>query len=205
MALDNRSNVSDIHDPTHFKFLHQYSHFGIKLRLETYFKFFFVREPFERLLSAYEDKFVKMQWPEEAILTSSKRIIDYFKFVADPKTDDQVTFSKFIFYVSGAGFNQNRHWNTYDSLCHPCDINYDFIGHFDKMPQEAPFILKRTGMDRVATFPDFHTHNTSSMLHEKYSQVPRARIVKLARAFQKDFKMFNFSFPGPLSRLMRGD
>ena len=34
-----------------------------KRKWETYFKFTFVREPFERILSAYKDKFVYPRFP----------------------------------------------------------------------------------------------------------------------------------------------
>ena len=202
LALDNRTDVIDVHDPTNFKFLSNYSDKGIKLRLQSYFKFFFVREPFERLLSAYENKFVHRQWPWRLLLKYERKVLDNFKRV-DPNSDDEVTFKKFLYYVSGTGFNRDRHWRTYDTLCHPCDIQYDFIGHFDDMPDEAPYILRQTGMDRVATFPDFITHNTTSKLLEQYALIPKEKIVELAKAFREDFEMFSYDFPGPLSDLMR--
>ena len=202
LALDNRTDVNDVHDPKHFKFLSEYPHEDIKVKLQTYFKFLFVREPFERLLSAYENKFVMREWPWKVIDKYSKEIVDNFRRKDPNSADDNVTFTKFIYYVSDVGFNKNRHWESYDKLCHPCDIHYDFIGHFEHMPEEAPYILRQTGMDRVATFPDFLTHDTSSKLREKYAHVPKTKIVELAKAFEKDFEMFNYTFPGPLSDLM---
>ena len=57
LALDNRTDVDDVHDGKHYKFLfNDYSDEDIKVRLQSYFKFLFVREPLERLLSAYNDK-----------------------------------------------------------------------------------------------------------------------------------------------------
>ena len=203
LSLDNRTNVKDIHDPRNFKFLSQYSDEGIKVRLHTYFKFLFVRDPFERLLSAYENKFEKKAWPFSQTQKFSKEVVDNFKHL-DPNSDNNVTFTKFIYYVVGVGFNRNRHWKTYDKLCNPCDIHYDFIGHFDHMPEEAAYILRQTGMDQVATFPEFRTHNTTSKMLRKYAQIPKAKIVELAKAFQKDFEMFGYGFPGSLSDLMLG-
>ena len=204
LVLDNRTNVTNsgnVHNPRYFKSLGRYSDEGIKLRLQSYFKFFFVREPFERLLSAYENKFIERRWPLNVIAWFSKQIINNFKQV-DPNSDDQITFTKFIYYVSGIGFNRDRHWTSYNKLCHPCDIQYDFIGHFDNMPDEAPYVLRQTGMDRVATFPDFINHNTKDKLLHRYAPIPKEKIFELAKAFEKDFKMFNYDFPGPLSDLM---
>ena len=199
LALDNRTDTDGVHDPRNFKFLNQYSNEDIELRLQTYFKFLFVREPFERLLSAYENKFT--EWPSQQIYQYSKEIVDNFKHV-DPNSDNNVTFKKFIYYVCGVGFNNNRHWKSYDKLCQPCNIHCDFIGHFEHMPEEAPYILRKTGMDEVATFPKFRTHSTTSKLLEKYAPIPRAKIVELAKAFEKDFEMFEYHFPGPLYDLM---
>ena len=145
---------------------------------------------------------MERQWPRHNIRYFSKKTIENSVKSEDPNSEDSVMFTKFIYYVSGVGFNKDRHWQSYDKLCHPCDIHYDFIGHFDSMQEEAPYILRQTGMDRVATFPEYRTHNTTSKLLEKYAPISRAKIVELAKAFEKDFEMFNYTFPGPLSDLM---
>ena len=46
-----------------------------KQMLETYFKFTFVREPFERILSAYKDKFVHIRKEDRKILAFHGREI----------------------------------------------------------------------------------------------------------------------------------
>ena len=49
LALDNRTDVDNVHDNKHFKFLlYDYSDEDIKVRLKSYFKFLFVREPLDR-------------------------------------------------------------------------------------------------------------------------------------------------------------
>ena len=193
-----------IHKRRLYKHLSQYSDEDIKLRLKTYFKLFFVREPFERLLSAYSDKFVKSRhtWKVGySFEPFEKQMVNNFKRV-DPNSDEKGSFTKFIYYVSGVGFNREPHWTSYDSLCHPCEIDYDFIGHFEHMPDEGPYILRQTGMDRVATFPEFVTHNTTAKLLHEYAPIPKQKIVELAKAFEKDFDTLGYKFPGPLTDLM---
>ena len=68
------------------------------------------------------------------------------------------------------------------------------------MQEEAPYILRQTGMDRAVTFPPFHTHNTTSQHLKNYAPIPK--IAQLGKAFEEDFEMFNYDFPGPLSDLM---
>ena len=57
-------------------------------------------------------------------------------------------------------------------------------------------------MDRAVTFPPFHTHNTTSQLLKSYAPIPKEKIAQLGKAFEEDFEMFNYDFPGPLSDLM---
>ena len=73
LALENRTNVADVHSESNFKFLQEYSDEGVKMRLQSYYKFLIVREPFERLLSACENKFVERQWPWFRILKLEHR------------------------------------------------------------------------------------------------------------------------------------
>ena len=203
LALRERPNAHlGIHNPANYKWLYKgYSDKEIKWRLQTYFKFVFVREPFERLLSAYQDKFVET--PD--IYTMKRyatKIIENFKHYTDRNSDNELTFKKFIYYITSIGFNNNRHWATYESLCLPCDIQYDFIGHFKDMQEEARHVLRRTGMDKEVTFPPFLSHNTSSKMLTNFATIPKAKILQLAKLFEKDYQMFNYPFPGVLSDLL---
>ncbi|XP_068695160.1 carbohydrate sulfotransferase 11-like isoform X1 [Montipora foliosa] len=202
-ALKERPNVHlDIHNPGNYKWLNKgYSDEEIKWRLQTYFKFVFVREPFERLLSAYQDKFVET--PDIHYMERyATKIIDNFKHYTDRSSDNELTFKKFIYYITSIGFNNDRHWATYESLCLPCDIQYDFIGHFNDMQEEARYVLRRTGMDKEVTFSPFLSHNTSSKMMTNFATIPKAKILQLAKLFEKDYQMFNYPFPGVLSDLL---
>ena len=207
LALDNRTDVTehDGHNKENFKHLfNDYSDEEIKVRLQSYFNFLFVREPLERLLSAYNDKFINKIWPPEMIESYKTKILERYKQdePSSSSSEHNLTFKKFIYYVSDVGFDRDMHWRSYGPLCHPCDIEYDFIGHFEDMPEEAPYILRQTGMHRVVTFPPFLTHNTTSQLLESYAPIPKEKIAQLGKAFEEDFEMFNYDFPGPLSDLV---
>ncbi|XP_068695244.1 carbohydrate sulfotransferase 11-like isoform X3 [Montipora foliosa] len=205
LALKERPNVHlDIHNPRNYKWLNKgYSDEEIKWRLQTYFKFVFVREPFERLLSAYQDKFVET--PDIHYMERyATKIKDNFKhyMYTDRSSDKELTFKKFIYYITSIGFNNDRHWATYESLCLPCDIQYDFIGHFNDMQEEARHVLRQTGMDKEVTFSPFLSHNTSSKMLANFATIPKAKILQLAKLFEKDYQMFNYPFPGVLSDLL---
>ena len=71
------------------------------------------------------------------------------------------------------------------------------------MPEEAAYILRQTGMDQVAAFPEFLTHNTTTKMFRNYAQIPKAKIFELAEAFRQDLEMFGYGFLGSLSDVMR--
>ena len=207
LALNNLRNVTDgkvIHNRAYYTFLDSYSDEEIKLRLQTYYKFFFVRYPTERLLSCFRDKFEREHGDKYYAQKFSKRIVDSFRRSIDPKSDNNVTFEKFVHYISTVGFNEDDHWATYDFICQPCVILYDFIGRFEDMAEEASYILRQKGMDKVATFPAFHTHNTKSKILEYYATIPKVKIVQLVKLYERDYEMFHFGFPGPLAQYLEG-
>ena len=193
LALNNRK-VKYVHLPKHFKFLHYYSKDGIRFRLETYYKFLFVREPLERLLSAYQDKFAidVGRWRE----TSRRIVTNYRRY--HPNADAKVTFDKFITFLIDDK-DKDEHWQTFYNLCHPCHIKYDFIGHFESLQEEADYVLRNASIANVTSFPRTISHNTSALLRDRFSEVPWDTIVKLGKVYQNDFEIFNYPFPGPLS------
>ena len=73
------------------------------MRLQSYYKFLFVREPFERLLSAYENKFVKRQWPWRYIFKFERDIYEKFSQV-DPSAGWNVTFKRFVYFLNDLDF-----------------------------------------------------------------------------------------------------
>ena len=57
------------------------------------------------------------------------------------ETGEDVTFEEFVQYVlQQADVGQDRldsHWRPQYNLCQPCHINYDFIGHYETLRQDA--------------------------------------------------------------------
>ena len=75
--------------------------------------------------------------------------------------------------------------------------------HFNDMAEEAAYILRRTGIDEVATFPPFVTHDTKTKMLEYFATIPKAKIFQLVKLFEKDYEIFNLHFSGVLSDLLR--
>ena len=182
--------------------------------LETYFKFTFVREPFERILSAYKDKFVHLRRVDRPILAfHGREILKNFRPNATrqafTKLDD-ITFREFIQYLVTKGSNKSTpvidwHWDNYVNICGMCAINYDFIGHYETFDQDLADFIEAAGVSpKVAERFDARANNksdTASLLVSYYSQIPIEWIDILGRLFRANFEMFSYDFPGPLKSL----
>ena len=201
-AENQREQVAfNPHRRSLFSWLKDYNVTARKEILKNYYKAMFVREPFARLASAYRDK-VNDVW--------FKRFVIPNKTTEELKKEAAVPFSTFIKSVllSNAttfperGYIEDQHWRPYERIC-PCEIDYDFIGHFENLGEEAPQLLKIIGVDDYVTFPEYHPSKTTSHVIDYYSQLTKDEILQLGRLFELDFKLFGYSFPGPLAEVLK--
>ena len=184
-----------------------------KENLKTYFKFTFVREPFERILSAYKDKFVYPRFPLPKLRLHGRAILSTVRPNASKsaldKLDD-ITFREFIEYLVTKGSNESTpvmdwHWDNYVNICGMCAVNYDFIGHYETFDQDlADFKEAARLSPQQAKKFDVRANNqssTASSMLSYYSEIPVKWIDILGRLYRANFEMFGYNFPGPLKSL----
>ena len=168
-------------------------------RLNAYFKFVFVREPLQRLLSAYKDWFIRLPGYTKDIRKDIVQALRPRDF--EPEGENFVSFSEFIQYYSN-NISRNHHWRQYEKLSHPCVINYDFIGHFETLEEDGPLLLKMAGIEDRTTFPPIHKSTGSDEVLKYYSQVPPKYIIQLGELYRNDFEMFGYEYLGPVKKLL---
>ena len=169
-------------------------------RLKTYFKFVFVREPLQRLLSAYKNKFLQIPSYTKDLrkeIVQSLRPQDF-----KPEGKNFVKFKEFIQYFS-SNMSRDQHWRRYEKLCHPCVIDYDFIGHLETLKEDAALLLKIAGIDSRVTFPPIHKSTGPSEVLKYYSTVPLKYIHRLGEQYRNDFEMFGYEYLGPVKNLLK--
>ena len=116
----------------------------------------------------------------------------------DQNGDNNVSFPEFVQFYSRQ-MNRNPHWRQYEQLCHPCVVNYDFIGHLETLQQDAQLLLKIAGVDGRVTFPPIHNATSLSDVLQYYSMVSSKYIARLGEIYRNDFEMFGYEFPGPVT------
>ena len=185
-AFDGRPHAREL-----FSWLSDYSPAKRKTILNTYYKAMFVREPFARLLSAFKDRVQPR---------GNGYFRKYFRGLTDEELEKNSGFSLFVKFVlsyNHSSMKMNPHWRSYEALC-PCEVDYDFIGHFENLGHEAPHLLKAIGVDHYVTFPEYHPSKSKPHLLEYYSKLIKEEIFKLGTFYELDFKLFGYDFPGPL-------
>ncbi|KAM9376243.1 carbohydrate sulfotransferase 8-like [Pholidichthys leucotaenia] len=192
------------HYGNHLRRLESYDRAGIAERLHSYTKVLFVREPFERLVSAFRDKFESPNSYYHPVF--GRPIISRYRANASRtalRTGAGVTFREFVQYLLDVRrpVGMDIHWEPISQLCNPCLLRYNFIGKFENLEEEANFLLRRIGAPANLTFPDFKDRNplaerTSSKITQQYfSQLNATERQKAFDFYYMDYLMFNYPKP----------
>lgn len=192
------------HYGNHLRRLESYDRAGIAERLRSYTKVLFVREPFERLVSAFRDKFESPNSYYHPVF--GRPIISRYRANATRtalRTGAGVTFREFIQYLLDVRrpVGMDIHWEPVSQLCNPCLLRYNFIGKFENLEEEANFLLQNVGAPRNLTFPDFKDRNplaerTSSRITQRYfAQLNSTERQKAFDFYYMDYLMFDYPKP----------
>ncbi|EMP26445.1 Carbohydrate sulfotransferase 9 [Chelonia mydas] len=193
-----------VHYGKHLKKLDSYDLKGIQTRLNTYTKTIFVRDPMERLVSAFRDKFEHPNSYYHPVF--GKAIIKKYRLNAREealKTGSGVKFEEFVQYLldSHRPVGMDIHWEQISKLCHPCLINYDFIGKFETLEEDANYFLQLIGAPADLKFPNFKDRHSSD--ERTNMEVVRQYLKELSGSerqltydfYYLDYLMFNYTMP----------
>ncbi|KFQ20766.1 Carbohydrate sulfotransferase 9, partial [Merops nubicus] len=199
-------NIShdDVHYGKHLRKLDSYDLKGIHTRLNTYTKAIFVRDPMERLVSAFRDKFEHPNSYYHPVF--GKAIIKKYRRDAKEEalnTGAGVKFREFIQYLldSHRPIGMDIHWEQVSKLCYPCLIHYDFIGKFETLEEDANSFLQLVGAPAELKFPKFKDRHSSD--ERTSAEVVRQYLKELSKEerqltydfYYLDYLMFNYTSP----------
>ncbi len=190
-------------------------------RLENYRKAVFFREPITRLLSAHLSKFcdrgqIQRFWENKYGQRLSGCTV---KAIIMPATQVNmsaatapflnITLAEFIQYITDLvdGIRLHAisdHFLPQNLVAMPCAIHYDFIGHFENLTTEAPYMLKFLGVNHVVEYPPVHESAARDKLIEAYKKVPLDLINRLRKYYHADYELFGYSFDDTLQTIING-
>ena len=181
--------------------LDKYSVEEIRYKLLKYKKVVFVREPLERVLSAYRNKFTTTYNKRYHHRYGVEIIKKYRKNLTREITDeDQVTFDEFVKYlIDLRPDRRDVHWELQHNLCFPCSVSYDFIGKYESLKLDAARALEVMGASERITFPDIGKNrtgkDTKTLMRQFYSQISVQDFVRLQKIYEMDYNLFEYRKP----------
>ncbi|KAJ4931723.1 hypothetical protein JOQ06_010163 [Pogonophryne albipinna] len=191
------------------KFWKRYGKFAkhlMKVKLKKYTKFIFVRDPFVRLISAYRNKF---ELPNANFYLRFAQVMlrRYANQPTPPASADEAfgmgihpSFPNFLQYLLDPQTEKempfNEHWRQVYRLCHPCQIQYDFVGHLETAEEDAEHLLRQLKVDNVVEFPTSRRNFTASTLEaDWFNTVPLETRKELYKLYEPDFRLFGYDKP----------
>ena len=201
--------VTDVHD-SYQKYLKTFGRFSFReqqLRITTYKKFMFVRDPLVRLLSAFRNKFLgpnHAQWfryVDEIVTFYNKYpMLPFNRTMTWSLMKTGISFRIFLqFLVDHRKVGEkisNRHYALYENLCAPCKVQYDYIGEFDNLETEANAIFEDLSIG--FRFPLRRGNDTAlktvELMHKYLSSVPKELLSAVLALYSTDFMHFGYNY-----------
>ena len=169
--------------------------------------FSFVRHPFERLVSAYKEKFVMTSILDEK--GQEERLKEFFFFKTNPKYREWYkkdhSFSSFVELVLKE-YSQSRqlswpwkingHWTPMSMRCFYCDVRYDVIGRMETFSDDLKYIIMKNKLGDILS-EDKKVRTTGGSPKDDalryFSQLRKEQIRSLYEVYKMDFKLFGYN------------
>ena len=162
--------------------------------MTNYTKFMAVRHPIERLISLYRQKlYTTPENPHsDCHLCKSLGTRLLKKYRANPSEESLVTgrgVTQEEFFRHLIKNNElNEHWTEYSLLCHPCEINYDYILKTETMDVDAAQVIRRV---YNSTLP-FLESNPTNVSHVTKTRVSEEVNRDLLKRYDIDMDLFGY-------------
>jgi len=167
--------------------------------------FAFVRHPFERLVSAYENKVLYRQDPG----TIYQRMADKWGPGFDSFAVGLLKQAEQRGCFRGGACNVNRHFVPMITFCGFCDVDYDHVGKYESLAEDMRRVWAAAGLAdnealleetigvKVNAVPaDVQKRSGSQKSKEYFAQISAEQRRKFYELYKEDFQAFDYSLDG---------
>ncbi|XP_055539620.1 carbohydrate sulfotransferase 11 isoform X2 [Wyeomyia smithii] len=169
--------------------------------------FLIVREPFERLVSAYRDKLEGSRNTYYRLL--GQQIVAKFRKKDDKfalKQPKGPTFREFLeflvsHYKSGGRFDE--HWSPIYLFCTPCSINFTLIAKVETLQRDSEYIIRQAGLEtlllnklpheKARAIENRSATKTRNVVSRYFSQIDERLLTEVLEIYQLDFELFGYN------------
>jgi hypothetical protein len=154
-------------------------------------RFCFVRNPYDRLFSAYKSKIADPDG-DPWYLPAQEEIREAFGYPArNGKRVGIVSFRDFVRFLQGGGWRYDNHWCVQAGKLKLDLIGYDFIGRFETFQRDFRDVLSNLGAppDVVASAEKVHGQTAKICLPAAYDRDLADAVYDL---YREDFETFAY-------------
>ncbi|XP_006820093.1 carbohydrate sulfotransferase 11-like [Saccoglossus kowalevskii] len=200
-----RHLLHDVVDPQCMGNMYGYRMLNTTLNktIEEYKKAIFFREPLERLVSYYygmmhykSGQSVNNKKFDDLIIRSGIR--NHSVMHTKPKGDIyNITFSEFaqmvLFYKANASIPSSSHYQRVGYKL--CLHDYDFVGHFETLAEDAECFLELINIADQYSFPEIHIQRGNVRFSESMKSLPQNILRDLIEFYRLDYEILGYKIP----------
>ena len=182
-----------------FQHLHFFQRRMVQHRLKYYKKFMIVRDPLQRLVTVFINKFINTPGDDFVNFRHvwSKYIMAFTRRQKNIRPiRRRLKFKEFMTYLTKDKSRKfQEHWMPFYHLCHPCLINYDWVAKLETLNDDSDHILKLIGAPESLKFPaaDESTRNKTVDPYKDFiSKIPQSLIQKVRDVYKTDYQLFGY-------------
>jgi len=171
------------------------AHTNLETSLSNSLVFTIVRHPFERLVSAYRDKFELAKKYAYIYSHYANKILS-LSSPLEVKKMRRPTFSEFVNYLLREPVHKfNDHWVPYWLHCHVCELEYDIIGKMETIGEDMEFIAEESGLAAAnISLPWANKRGSGHQISLDYFQgLSLTQVKRLYEIYKPDFEMFGYT------------
>lgn len=149
---------------------------------DAYFRFTFVREPVERIVSAYLDKITR---------ETPQRTRFFTTFAPDYLDGREMSLQEFVDTLAGIPNTRlyDKHWRPQSDLIFGGSIQYNLIGCFARLEEDWKRVAEAIGLDVDEQPVDVRWHQTGAKGRVDEIMTPQIR-QSLERLYSQDFEIY---------------
>ncbi|CAG7786963.1 unnamed protein product [Allacma fusca] len=165
-------------------------------RMKTTFKFLVVRDPFERILSAYRDKLE--DYARDLQFRDGYYYETYGKSMVGTPVDNSTvrepTWTEFVNYLIQTPMKKyDEHWMPITRLCSPCNIHFDAIVRMEKFDEGIKQPLQEVGIDFQIGWAHKTGTSHKDVVDSYFRNLTSSQVHRLYQKYKKDFILFGYS------------
>jgi hypothetical protein len=155
---------------------------------ESALRFSFVRNPYDRLVSAWADKFQdKPLGANDAIIAAYLRRREALGLALPKNADQSLSFADFVHFVAATAEDPiDVHWQSQDELLDLPGVSFDFIGRLESFAQDFTRVIAHAGADQALVVAA-NLHLNKSRRHERRDYYTSALADQVYRIYERDF------------------